>query len=364
MYLSKLIGSAAPKPIVVKEQKEEEEGLVSKLMKFLPMVGLVVGGLGGFLSSLLSGDFKNVLDQIKGGDFLGALQTAGKIILKTVEPYIQSIPIIGPIYSFAQAYLEIEKGNLVPGLKYIAQGVVGLLPFPMSVKAAMIGGVSVIGAIIENKYPQIKIPEGKGGDVLPIALKSIGKVLKIGVLKRLPLLGSAINFYEAYTAFEAGGPAGIAKGIINLSSGIANLFPGYGTLISIGLDIMSSLIFAEEETTDQSGRTVKKIKMTDFFFKAKEFLKNTPVLGNEEGMMYLHTMRGLAHIEEAIKWNSDGNFDRISAAGMLFILREDKYKISKAAIENDGKQIQNLSNDVFFNKNYNQKKAIRNQPII
>jgi hypothetical protein len=43
---------------------------------------------------------------------------------------------------------------------------------------------------------------------------------------------------------------------------------------------MSSLIFAEEETTDQSGRTVKKIKMSDFFFKAKEFLKNTPVLGN------------------------------------------------------------------------------------
>ncbi len=91
---------------------------------------------------------------------------------------------------------------------------------------------------------------------------------------------------------------------------------------------------------------------------------NTPVLGNEEGMMYLHTMRGLAHIEEAMKWNSDGNFDRISAAGMLFILREDKYKISKAAIENDGKQIESLSNDVFFNKNYNQKKAIRNQPII
>jgi hypothetical protein len=80
---------------------------------------------------------------------------------------------------------------------------------------------------------------------------------------------------------------------------------------------------------------------------------------NEVEKLNLHTMRGIAHIEEAIKWNSDGNFDRISAAGMLFILREDRYKRTQSAIENQDKQISHLSTDNFFNKNYNAAKAIR-----
>lgn len=280
-YLTKLIGATAPKTEKSKEEKEEKEGLVSKLMKFIPMVGLVIAGLGGFLASLLSGDFKNVLEQIKAGDFLGALQTAGKIIFKTIQPFIQSIPIIGPIYSFAQAYLEIEKGNIIPGLKYLAQGFVGLLPLPYAVKAGMIGGVEMISALMEKKFPELQIPKGKGGDVLPIAFNTIGKILKFGVFKRLPVLGSAINFYEAYQAFESGGAAGVAKGLINLGSGIANLFPGYGTLISIGLDILSALIFSEEEVVDQkTGKTVKRIRMTDFYEKILPYVKRVPAIGN------------------------------------------------------------------------------------
>ena len=80
---------------------------------------------------------------------------------------------------------------------------------------------------------------------------------------------------------------------------------------------------------------------------------------DEVEKLNLHTMRGIAHIEEAIKWNSDGNFDRISAAGMLFILREDRYKRTQSAIENQDKQFTHLSTDNFFNKNYNTAKAIK-----
>lgn len=280
-FLAKIIGLNAPKELKpVKEDKKKEDGLISKLIEFLPTIGLIAAGLGGLLSSVFKGDFKKTFDLIKEGKFFEALKSVGNIIYKTIEPYIQSIPVIGPIYSFAQAYLEIEKGNVVSGLKYIGQAVVGLLPFPIPVKAAMIGGVAAISAIVENRYPEIKIPEGKGGDVLPIALKAIGKIVKIGVLKRLPILGSAINFYEAYTAFEAGGPAGIAKGLINLGSGIANLIPGYGTMVSIGLDILSAMIFSEEEKKDDAGKTVKKIKLSDFFLKVYEFLKKTPIIGS------------------------------------------------------------------------------------
>lgn len=88
-------------------------------------------------------------------------------------------------------------------------------------------------------------------------------------------------------------------------------------------------------------------------------------LGDEEnpGKLKLHTLRGLAYIEECIKWNSDGNFDRVSAAGMLFILREDRYKRTQSAIANKDKQIETLANDKFFNRNFTQSNAMGEKQI-
>lgn len=80
----------------------------------------------------------------------------------------------------------------------------------------------------------------------------------------------------------------------------------------------------------------------------------------EDNRLKLHTLRSLGYLEEAIKWNSDGNFDRISAGGMLFILREDRYKITEAAKSNTKDQGSDLANDNFFNRNYDFKRAMRN----
>jgi len=74
---------------------------------------------------------------------------------------------------------------------------------------------------------------------------------------------------------------------------------------------------------------------------------------DEDERLNLHTLRSLAYIEECIKWNSDGNFDRVSAAGMLFILREDRYKRIQTAKDNQDKHIKKLANDPFFQKNFN-----------
>jgi hypothetical protein len=89
---------------------------------------------------------------------------------------------------------------------------------------------------------------------------------------------------------------------------------------------------------------------------------NTQV-DEDTGKLKLHTLRGLAYIEECIKWNSDGNFDRVSSGGMLFILREDRYKRTKSAIENQGKQIETLANDKFFNRNFNRPNAMNEKQI-
>jgi len=66
----------------------------------------------------------------------------------------------------------------------------------------------------------------------------------------------------------------------------------------------------------------------------------------------LHRLRSFAYIEECIKWNSDGNFDRVSAGIMLFILREDRVKRTQSAMKNNEKPVKSLSNDPFFNRNF------------
>lgn len=45
--------------------------------------------------------------------------------------------------------------------------------------------------------------------------------------------------------------------------------------------------------------------------------------GGTETVPMLYTLRSRALIQELIAWNSEGNFDRVSAMGMLMLLRED-----------------------------------------
>jgi hypothetical protein len=82
---------------------------------------------------------------------------------------------------------------------------------------------------------------------------------------------------------------------------------------------------------------------------------------NEEskGLLNLHKIRSIGYLKESIAWNEDGNFDRVSAMGMLMILREEykKYKlqVSEQAL---GTKIKNLANDSFFDLNFGLKDKI------
>ena len=73
---------------------------------------------------------------------------------------------------------------------------------------------------------------------------------------------------------------------------------------------------------------------------------------DEDKRLNIHRLRSIGYIEELIYWNPDGNFDRVSAAGMLFILREDRIKRTITAKDNQYKPNNSLGNDPFFSKNY------------
>lgn len=69
----------------------------------------------------------------------------------------------------------------------------------------------------------------------------------------------------------------------------------------------------------------------------------------------LHKIRSLAYIQEAIAWNIDGNFDRVSSMGAVMILREEYYKYILHMGDRELDQSPGLSEDPFFKVNYTGK---------
>lgn len=70
----------------------------------------------------------------------------------------------------------------------------------------------------------------------------------------------------------------------------------------------------------------------------------------------LYTLKSRALIKELIGYNSEGNFDRISAVGMLMLLREDKMIMFRGNVDNSKENDKdNLANDPYFTTNYDSK---------
>lgn len=79
--------------------------------------------------------------------------------------------------------------------------------------------------------------------------------------------------------------------------------------------------------------------------------------GEEKEVMVprLFTVRNRALLKELINYNSEGNFDRISAMGMLMLLREDKMIRYQGNVSKEKQERANNSydgNDPFFKRNY------------
>lgn len=71
---------------------------------------------------------------------------------------------------------------------------------------------------------------------------------------------------------------------------------------------------------------------------------------DESPKINLQNIRSVAYLEEASQWNSDGNFDRISAMGMVLILREEYRAYSERAKED--RPDTSFATSEFFIKNY------------
>ena len=102
------------------------------------------------------------------------------------------------------------------------------------------------------------------------------------------------------------------------------------------------------------GNKVKGTMATEAVNKyGRELIKGW-LLENAYGAdkLNLYTIRSMALLKELIYWNKEGNFDRVSALGLLLIYREDRAKF----ISDLNNPVAQPSDDPFFDRLGNRKK--------
>ena len=144
--------------------------------------------------------------------------------------------------------------------------------------------------------------------------------------------------------------------IENANKGIFDYFDSKncGYLIADTLNIVSEYnesIKARTGTTRKRGLTPND-KINAFARgMIAQYLKTSTNNPDKPEELFVHKFRCLAAIQEMINWNSDGNFDRVSALGCLILIMNDRLK---HPIE---ERFQEEEIDEFFTRNFKPKQG-------
>jgi hypothetical protein len=251
------------------------KGLTQLLVASTPVLAV--------LSHLLSADIK---------PWQGTLDLIAKLVSTPTEAFKQ----MGEWFTTkAKTYLKGMGESLIDGLKNIfskikpfnftdtIQGVYSSLittgrSWFDGIKNFFLSPIQSIKDIVGNIFSKIKTPAATGAltevatdgaRMLSAANKGgfFAKLLGIGgkiggkiALKSFPVIGTLLSLYFAYDRWKKGDYFG---SLIEIAGGIAALFPGLGTAISIGLGV-----FQAWRDSDQNDESNKKFKIN----KDKGFL--------------------------------------------------------------------------------------------
>jgi len=366
------------------DNKDKGKSWLSKLLGpgVLTVLG-VIAGLGGLISSVIKGDFGKLFNDLKKGNFKAIGTDLFKIAYATLQPKLHSLPIIGPILSIWDAYTAFQSGNAIGGINNLIQGIVGLFPLPNDTKAKIFGGMNIVEALMERKFGTETIPKNVGGNVLSAMLKSsklvFASLLKMGgttgkitsqvlksnpLLKKLPLIGSLLSFGAAGEFFFSGSKtaSGWVQAILNIASGISAFFPGVGTAISLGLDVINTLLFTtktndkgEEEVTTRDWIGDFGSWAKDTYRKAMVGLKNMLpgfmsdlITINEDGSVEITPFKMISDWMEALE-NALDPFQKVAPTKAVTVVskeEETRRKVDEARkrmVEKAGLMLQNES---------------------
>jgi hypothetical protein len=221
------------------EDKEPGKGGMGFIKKLIGPALLVLGGLAALITGIMSdGPLKGLLNILSKGGIIGGVKLFQKMAGKQLAKFTSLFAKIMPKNLFA---------NVIKKAKGFLGGITKFLLKPFAKIAGKGGAKGLFGTIG----------------------KLFSKFLK-PVLKRIPGIGSLISWGFAVSRFKSGDLVG---GLIDVASGIATLFPGIGTGISIGLDVLNAFLDVKKgpEEVKPAG---SGFKMSDFFGKIKEKIMN------------------------------------------------------------------------------------------
>ena len=171
-----------------------------------------LGLLGGGIALLLGGLAALVTGLMTDGPFKGLLKILSKAGL-----------------SGGIKLLQTAAKLFIGGLKELLMAPINLLD----------DAAKLIGKIFGKETYKAVLKPLRG--MTGLFTKMLGGLTKFitPLLKKLPLIGTVISWGFAYSRFKSGDVVG---GIIDVLSGIASIFPGVGTAIAIGLDVLNAFL--------------------------------------------------------------------------------------------------------------------------
>ena len=215
----------------------------------------------------------------KGAGGIGKLLGGALLVLGGLAALVQGLMTDGPLKGLLKI---LAKGGIIGGIKLFASSAgkslkgfgkqfAKIMPKNLfkNVITAAKGFLGKIGKFLLGPFTKLA---GKGGG--KALFGTIGKLfmkfLK-PLLKRIPGIGSLISWGFAISRFKSGDLVG---GLIDVASGIATLFPGIGTGISIGLDVLNAFLDVKKGKDDKVKPEGAPGGIGAFFGKIKDTVMN------------------------------------------------------------------------------------------
>jgi hypothetical protein len=196
-----------------------------------------------------------------------SIKSAFSPILNAISAIMRPLsPLLNLLKSMGSKIVTMLS-PLLTSLKSMGSKIVNSVLTPLkSIGSKIMSSLSSLFSPLTNLFSGAGAgPIGKVGKFIGSIGKTFSKVLGTAftkllggglkvIAKRIPLIGSLISFKDAYDRIKGGDLIG---GLISIGSGIASIFPGIGTAISIGLDVLN--MFLDRKAADPNS-AVSKIK--------------------------------------------------------------------------------------------------------
>jgi len=191
--------------------------------------------------------FSGFIDKLKGffekdpkrGGF-GLLGGALALLLGGLAALVSGLMTDGPFKGLLKILSKVGIQGALKVLEVAAKFFMSNLKMAVMAPIEILKGVAkTIGSIFGKEAFKTVLKPLRGLTGLFTKMLSGLARLVTPLLKRIPLIGSIISWGFAYTRFKSGD---IVGGIIDVLSGVATLFPGVGTAIGIGLDVLNAFL--------------------------------------------------------------------------------------------------------------------------